>query len=78
MPAQDQNDTQHTPSDDGEIASGVHTWIVPENLVFADRSASELFGFSPSEGRVGRPLCDYMQRIHPDDLAHVSQSIAVP
>lgn len=58
-------------------SSGVHTWIVPDNLVFADGAAAALFGFTAEEGRLGKPLADYTNRIHPVDLPRVSRSISI-
>jgi PAS domain-containing protein len=56
-------------------ASGIYLWEMASNLVFADRYASGLFGFSEEEGRNGLLLDRFLQRIHPDDVEHTTNAI---
>jgi len=59
-----------------EVEAGIYTWIVATDLHFGDSLVAKLFGLDPLQTRRGLPLSRYVNRIHPQDRAGVSQLIA--
>ncbi|MCL6706151.1 PAS domain-containing protein [Pseudomonas sp. R2.Fl] len=64
------NETE-IPGEDASSASGIYTWVIPSDTLYADRLMAECFGFPGEEASAGLPLSRYLDRIHPDDLRSV-------
>lgn len=53
---------------------GTFTWNIPQNIIVADPNLSHMFGLSPSEAREATAH-SYLQRLVPEDVAHVKARI---
>jgi PAS domain-containing protein len=55
--------------------SGIFTWDITQDLVYADSALAEHFGLVAEETKRGLPLKNYLERVHPDDRAYVAKQI---
>lgn len=55
--------------------SGIFTWDITQDLVYADSALAELFGLVAEETKRGLPLKTYLDRVHPEDRAYVAKQI---
>nr|WP_210339693.1 PAS domain-containing protein [Ensifer sp. ENS07] len=55
--------------------SGIFTWDITQDLVYADSALAELFGLFAEETNRGLPLKSYLDRVHPGDRAYVAKQI---
>ncbi|MBD9596375.1 PAS domain-containing protein [Ensifer sp. ENS05] len=55
--------------------SGIFTWDIANDIVYADPALAELFGLSAKETVRGLPLKLYLDRVHPDDRPHLAKTI---
>ncbi|WDZ81965.1 PAS domain-containing protein (plasmid) [Ensifer adhaerens] len=55
--------------------SGIFTWDITQDLVYADSALAELFGLVAEETNRGLPLKNYLDRVHPEDRAYVAKQI---
>jgi PAS domain S-box-containing protein len=55
--------------------SGIFTWDITKDLVYADSALAELFGLVSEETNRGLPLKHYLDRVHPEDRAYVAKQI---
>jgi PAS domain S-box-containing protein len=55
---------------------GTWDWDVPSDQVFADARFAGLYRVDPEKARVGAPLAEFFNGIHPDDAARVQADIA--
>jgi PAS domain-containing protein len=56
-------------------ASGIYTWVIATDTVYADSLVADIFGFGHDDARRGLALKDYLARMHPDDLPRVAKAI---
>jgi PAS domain-containing protein len=56
-------------------ASGIYTWVIATDRVYADSLVAELFGLDCRKAQDGLPLQDHLSRIHNDDLPRVAKAI---
>lgn len=56
--------------------SGVYTWDIERNLLFADPALAKLFGLDPDEAMHGLPLERYIERVHPEDRPPLAKIIS--
>ncbi|RDL48068.1 hypothetical protein BLJAPNOD_05295 [Ensifer sp. M14] len=61
--------------DAGATDSGIFTWDIAQDLVYADSALAELFGLAAEETKRGLPLKLYLERVHPDDKAYVARQM---
>ena len=56
--------------------TGLFTWDMNKDLVYADSALAELFGLDPRETERGLPVQTYLDRVHPDDIAGLAKQIS--
>lgn len=56
--------------------TGLFTWDMNDDLVYADSALAELFGLDPTETERGLPVQTYLERVHPDDVAGLAKQIS--
>jgi PAS domain S-box-containing protein len=56
-------------------STGTWLWDIPNNLVFADKFFSKIFGVPAEEGAHGLPLARFIDQIHPQDRQRVEDAI---
>ncbi len=56
--------------------SGIFTWDITQDLVYADSALAELFGLIATETNRGLPLKLYLDRVHPEDRPYLAKEIA--
>ncbi|OCJ12891.1 diguanylate cyclase [Rhizobium sp. AC44/96] len=56
--------------------TGLFTWDMNDDLVYADSALAELFGLDPTETERGLPVQTYLDRVHPDDVAALAKQIS--
>jgi PAS domain S-box-containing protein len=57
----------------GEV--GTFEWNVLENRMWGDPNFARIFGSTSADSGNARPLQEYMDAIHPDDRAHVTELV---
>lgn len=67
--------TQYDVGTSDAADAGFFTWDIPENILYADRALSVLFGIDPQLAEHGLPLQHYLNRVHPEDRARLSKVI---
>ncbi|WP_429819925.1 PAS domain-containing protein [Ensifer sp. B1-9] len=55
--------------------SGIFTWDITQDLVYADSALAELFGLIAEETNRGLPLKLYLDRVHPEDRPYLAKQI---
>jgi PAS domain-containing protein len=55
--------------------TGIFTWDIEKNIVFADRAVARLHGLNPEETVRGLPIEIYLARVHPDDRPRLAKGI---
>jgi PAS domain-containing protein len=55
--------------------SGIFTWDLRTNVVYADGALAALFGLPSASTIAGLPVEAYIARIHENDRAHVAKAI---
>lgn len=55
--------------------TGLFTWEIASNILFADSALARLFGLDPDKTVAGLPLQDYLERVHPADRGPLAASI---
>jgi PAS domain-containing protein len=55
--------------------SGLFTWDLSLDLVYADGAVAQLFGLDRHEAEHGLPLDAYMRRVHPEDRSRLAEVI---
>jgi signal transduction histidine kinase len=60
-----------------EAGGGVGTWDweVPSDRVYCNAQFARLYSIAPERGATGVPMGEFVERVHPEDRAHVSASI---
>jgi PAS domain S-box-containing protein len=56
-------------------ASGLFMWVISTDILYADSSVAQSFGFDPADAASGLSIERYLSCIHPEDLAVVSHAI---
>ncbi|KQV82920.1 diguanylate cyclase [Rhizobium sp. Root1220] len=56
--------------------TGLFTWDMNNDLVYADGALAELFGLDPIDTERGLPVQTYLDRVHPDDVATLAKQIS--
>ncbi len=56
--------------------TGLFTWDMNDDLVYADSALAELFGLDPNETERGLPVQAYLDRVHPDDVGRLAKQIS--
>lgn len=55
--------------------SGIFTWDLRTNILYADGALAALFGLEPAKAIAGLPLQAYTAKIHEEDRADVAKAI---
>jgi PAS domain-containing protein len=55
--------------------SGVFTWDIQSNRVYADSAMAALFGLAPGKAAAGLPVEDFLMRLHDQDRSDVAKQI---
>ena len=55
--------------------TGVYTWDLNSDTVYADSAVAAIFGLDPEQAAQGMPIQTYLDRIHQGDKASVAKSI---
>lgn len=55
--------------------TGIFTWDIEKNIVFADRAVARLHGLNPEETVLGLPIEVYLARVHADDRPRLAKGI---
>jgi signal transduction histidine kinase len=60
-----------------EAGGGVGTWDweVPSDRVYCNAQFARLYSIAPERGATGVPMGEFVERVHPEDRAHVRASI---
>ncbi|MDM9645366.1 PAS domain-containing protein [Rhizobium sp. S163] len=56
--------------------TGLFTWDMNADLVYADSALASLFGLDAAETERGLPVQAYLDRVHPDDVAGLAKQIS--
>lgn len=63
-------------SGDRMPGTGLFTWDMNKDLVYADSALAELFGLDSAETERGLPVQAYLDRVHPEDVAELAKQIS--
>lgn len=58
-----------------DLSSGIYTWDIITNTVFADRAAAFLFGLDPVDAAKGLPIERFLERVHEEDRGDLAEEI---
>ncbi|CAN5182395.1 hypothetical protein BH11PSE4_BH11PSE4_26760 [soil metagenome] len=59
-----------------DVIVGIWDWDISNDRTYGDTSCAELFGIDPERAARGLPVNNYLDAIHPDDIARVKKAIA--
>jgi PAS domain-containing protein len=60
---------------DAPPETGLFSWDLVENLLYADAAVAELFGLDPTDADSGLPIEAYLERVHPEDRPRLAEAI---
>ncbi|MCO5731161.1 PAS domain-containing protein [Rhizobium sp. SSA_523] len=55
--------------------TGLFTWDIPDNILYADHALAELFGLDALQAEQGLPVETYLSRVHPIDRPRLAKTI---
>ena len=55
---------------------GVWSYLVASDQFFCDAAISELYGLEPERAALGIPRLEFLQNVHPDDIAALTAWLA--
>lgn len=66
----------HDGAGSDEPEAGIFTWLLEQDLVYGDTSVAAHFGLDPDHTVTGLPIGAYLESVHKDDRAGLSQAIS--